>query len=46
MNNKPVISQLGLHRPPLTGVDMTLYKSPVKRNQLAAALADKNKAQG
>ena len=46
MGSEPVISQLGLHRPPLTGVDMTLYKSPVKRMQLAATLAEKNKAQG
>ena len=43
MDNEPVISQLGLHRPPLTGVDMTLYKSPVKRNQLAAELAARKK---
>ncbi|ELT6554772.1 TPA: capsid protein [Escherichia coli] len=43
MDNEPVISQLGLHRPPLTGVDMTLYKSPLKRNQLAAELAARKK---
>lgn len=43
MDNEPVISQLGLHRPPLTGVDMTLYKSPARRMQLAAELADRKK---
>ena len=43
MDNGRVISQIGLHRPPLTGVDMTLYKSPARRMQLAAELADRKK---
>jgi len=43
MDNEPVFSQLGMHRPPLTGVDMALYKSPLKRSQLATQLAEKRK---
>ncbi|MGY5958671.1 hypothetical protein ACUY4R_000386 [Kosakonia sp. BK9b] len=43
MDNEPVFSQLGMHRPPLTGVDMALYKSPLKRTQLATQLAEKRK---
>ncbi|NUL39425.1 capsid protein [Kosakonia sacchari] len=43
MDREPVLSQLGMHRPPLTGVDMALYKSPVKRTLLATRLAEKRK---
>lgn len=46
MEQEPVISQLGLHRPALTGVDMDLYKSPVRRMAKSAELAAKSKAQG
>jgi hypothetical protein len=46
MEQEPVISLLGLHRPALTGVDMELYKSPVRRMAMGAELAAKSKAQG
>ena len=45
MEQEPVISLLGLHRPALTGVDMALYKSPVQRIKLAESLAEKSKEQ-
>lgn len=46
MTQEPVISQLGLHRPALTGVDMTLYKSPARRMAVAKELAQKRTVQG
>ncbi|HEX4502971.1 MAG TPA: capsid protein [Scandinavium sp.] len=46
MEQEPVISQLGLTRPALTGVDMDLYKSPLRRMSKGAGLAAKSKAQG
>ncbi|WP_112913780.1 capsid protein [Escherichia coli] len=46
MEQEPVISQLGLHRPALTGVDMELYKSPARRMKLGKELAEKKQAQG
>ena len=46
MAQEPVISQLGLHRPALTGVDMTLYKSPARRMAVAKELAQKRTVQG
>ena len=45
MAHEPVISQIGLHRPPLTGVDMKLYKSPAQRMLRAKALAQKTQPQ-
>lgn len=45
MENEPVISQIGLHRPALTGVDMKLFKSPALRMSRAKALAQKRKPQ-
>ncbi|WP_299998834.1 capsid protein [uncultured Cedecea sp.] len=45
MAHEPVISQIGLHRPALTGVDMTLYKSPAKRMLRAKELARKTQPQ-
>ncbi|MCS3433337.1 capsid protein [Klebsiella sp. BIGb0407] len=45
MAHEPVISQIGLHRPALTGVDMKLYKSPAKRMLLAKELARKTQPQ-
>jgi hypothetical protein len=41
MENEPVLSQLGLYRPALTGVDMKLYNSPAKRMMIAKKLAEK-----
>jgi len=41
-----VISQIGLHRPALTGVDMKLFKSPALRMSRAKALAQKKQPQG
>lgn len=41
MENEPVLSQLGLYRPALTGVDMNLYDSPIKRSMIARELAEK-----
>jgi hypothetical protein len=41
MDNEPVLSVLGLYRPALTGVDMKLYDSPVKRMMIAKELAEK-----
>lgn len=41
MENEPVLSQLGLYRPALTGVDMNLYDSPAKRMIIARELAEK-----
>ena len=46
MGNEPVISQIGLHRPALTGVDMKLFKSPALRMARAKALAQKKQPQG
>jgi hypothetical protein len=46
MEHEPVISQIGLHRPALTGVDMKLYKSPARRMLLAKELAQKKQPQG
>lgn len=45
MAHEPVISQIGLHRPALTGVDMKLYKSPAQRMLRAKALAQKTQPQ-
>ena len=39
-----MLSQLGLHRPALTGVDMTLYRSPVRRMALGKTLAEKRES--
>lgn len=44
MEQEPVLSQLGLHRPALTGVDMDLYKSPARRMKLGKELAEKKQA--
>lgn len=44
MDREPVLSQLGLHRPALTGVDMSLYRSPVRRMALGKTLAEKKEA--
>lgn len=46
MEQEPVISQLNLHRPALTGVDMDLYKSPARQMVMNKELAQKNKTQG
>lgn len=46
MSQEPVISQIGLHRPALTGVDMKLYKSPAQRMLRAKELAQKKQPQG
>lgn len=46
MENEPVISQIGLHRPAITGVDMKLFKSPALRMARAKALAQKKQPQG
>jgi|GEM_PF-194453 len=46
MEQEPVISLLGLHRPALTGVDMELYKSPARQMALSKELARKSEAQG
>ena len=46
MENEPVISLIGLHRPALTGVDMKLFKSPALRMSRAKALAQKKQPQG
>lgn len=41
MENEPVLSELGLHRPALTGVDMKLYDSPATRMMIVKELAQK-----
>lgn len=46
MAQEPVISQIGLYRPALTGVDMKLFKSPVLRMARANELLQKKKSQG
>ncbi|MEI6017876.1 capsid protein [Klebsiella quasipneumoniae subsp. quasipneumoniae] len=45
MEHEPVISQIGLHRPALTGVDMKLFKNPAFRMSRAKELAQKRKQQ-
>lgn len=39
MDHEPVISQIGLHHPALTGVDMKLFKSPALIMARAKVLA-------
>ena len=42
MKQEPVLSVTGMQRPQITGVDMELLHSPVKRNMLAKKLAEKD----
>ncbi len=46
MDQEPVLSVTGMHRPALTGVDMKLYDSPVSRLKLAQSLAAKKAGNG
>jgi len=46
MDQEPVLSVTGMHRPALTGVDMKLYDSPVIRLKLAQSLAAKKAGNG
>lgn len=46
MEQEPVLSQLGLYRPALTGVDMQLYKSPTRQITLSKALFQKKNTEG
>jgi len=41
MEAEPVLSQIGLHRPALTGVDMNLYNSPASCHVLSQKLKEK-----
>ncbi|CZV23658.1 putative phage capsid protein [Enterobacter hormaechei] len=40
MNQEPVLSVTGMHRPQITGVDTELLRSPAKRMMLARKLAE------
>ena len=40
MKQEPVLSVTGMQRPQITGVDMELLRSPLKRNILAKKLAE------
>lgn len=40
MKQEPVLSVTGMQRPQITGVDMELLRSPLKRNMLAQKLAE------
>ena len=40
MKQEPVLSVTGMQRPQITGVDMELLRSPLKRNMLAKKLAE------
>ncbi|MCK6999613.1 capsid protein [Enterobacter kobei] len=41
MKQEPVLSVTGMRRPQITGVDMVLFRSPVRRMTLARTLAEK-----
>ena len=43
MKQEPVLSVTGMQRPQITGVDMELLRSPLKRNMLAQKLAEHDK---
>jgi hypothetical protein len=36
-----VLEKIGIHRPSLTGVDMTIYGSPAKRMKIAVEIKEK-----
>lgn len=40
LKEAPVLENIGLYRPALTGVDMELYNSPSKRNRLGASIRE------
>jgi hypothetical protein len=41
LTEAPVLENIGLWRPALTGVDMKLYQSPMSRQRLAETLEEK-----
>lgn len=38
LKEAPLLENIGLHRPALTGIDMELYKSPLRRQKLSESI--------
>lgn len=38
LNEAPLLENIGLYRPPLTGIDMELYRYPMRRQKLAESI--------
>ncbi|WP_242455690.1 hypothetical protein [Pantoea agglomerans] len=38
LNEAPLLENIGLYRPPLTGIDMELYRHPMRRQKLAESI--------
>ncbi|MDU4748242.1 hypothetical protein FHW04_004359 [Pantoea sp. AN62] len=38
LNEAPLLESIGLYRPPLTGIDMELYRHPMRRQKLAESI--------
>ncbi|WP_237711077.1 hypothetical protein [Pantoea ananatis] len=38
LKEAPLLENIGLHRPAMTGIDMELYASPMRRQKLAESI--------
>ena len=38
LNEAPLLENIGLYRPPLTGIDLDLYRHPMRRQKLAESI--------
>ncbi|MGC0919625.1 hypothetical protein [Pantoea agglomerans] len=38
MEEAPLLENIGLYHPPLTGIDMELYRQPMRRQKLAESI--------
>lgn len=38
LNEAPLLENIGLYRPPITGIDMELYRHPMRRQKLAESI--------